>query len=238
MLLAFRLAERSDILLPVLVCQDAFVLSHTMVQTDVPEQEAVDAFLPPLELPHRIAGTPRTIGGMTFPHETERLRLYHQQAMDAVPAAYAECQDAFERCFGRRPEGMVVPYRMDDAETVLVSMGTTASTVRAAVDAARERGQRVGALRVRMFRPFPAARLAELLKGRRRVGVIDRDISPGLGGVLWGELRGVTGADTLVQGYMLGLGGGDVRPEHIGELLADLVARETAGTPRMMETGS
>lgn len=237
-LLSFRLAERADVLLPVLVCQDAFVLSHTMMKTDVPEQQAVDAFLPPLDLPHRVSDMPRTVGGMTFPHETERLRLYHQQAMDAVGAAYAECQDEFERCFGRRPADAVVPYRMADAEVVLVSMGTTASTVRTAVDTARERGLRVGALRVRMFRPFPADLLEALLAGRQRVGVIDRDLSPGLGGILWAELRGVTGDDTLVQGYMLGLGGGDVRPEHIEALLEDLLGRESAGAPQIMEAGA
>lgn len=237
-LLAFRLAEHADVLLPVLVCQDAFVLSHTMMNTDVPEQDAVDAFLPPLNLPHRVSDVPRTVGGMTFPHETERLRLHHQQAMDAVPAAYAECQREFERCFGRRPADAVVPYRMDDAEVVLVSMGTTASTVRTAVDAARQGGLRVGALRVRMFRPFPAESLRSLLAGRRRVGVIDRDLSPGLGGILWGELRGVAGRDTLVQGYMLGLGGGDVRPQHIAALLEDLLGREAEGAPQIMEAGA
>lgn len=237
-LLAFRLAERADVLLPVLVCQDAFVLSHTMMKTDVPGQDAVDAFLPPLDLPHRIADIPRTVGGMAFPHETERLRLHHQQAMDKVQAAYADCQVEFERCFGRRPADRVVPYRMEDAEVVLVSMGTTASTVRTAVDAARERGVKAGALRVRMFRPFPGDLLEAMLAGRRRVGVIDRDLSPGLGGVLWGELRGVTSGDTLVQGYMLGLGGGDVRPEHIATLLGDLLARESAGAPQIMEAGA
>ena len=237
-LLSFRLAERADVLLPVLVCQDAFVLSHTMMKTNVPEQAAVDAFLPALDLPHRVADIPRTVGGMTFPHETERLRLYHQQAMDAVGPAYAECQDEFERCFGRRPADPVVPYRMEDAEVALVAMGTTASTVRTAVDAARERGVKAGALRVRMFRPFPGDALRHLLAGCRRVGVIDRDLSPGLGGVLWGELRGAVAGTALVQGYMMGLGGGDVRPEHVEGVLKDLLARESAGAPEIVEAGA
>ena len=237
-LLSFRLAERADVLLPVLVCQDAFVLSHTMMKTNVPEQAAVDAFLPALNLPHRVSDIPRTVGGMTFPHETERLRLYHQQAMDAVGPAYAECQDEFERCFGRRPADPVVPYRMEDAEVALVAMGTTASTVRTAVDAARERGVKAGALRVRMFRPFPGDALRHLLAGCRRVGVIDRDLSPGLGGVLWGELRGAVAGTALVQGYMMGLGGGDVRPEHVEGVLKDLLARESAGAPEIVEAGT
>ncbi len=237
-LLSFRLAERADVLLPVLVCQDAFVLSHTMMKTDVPEQEAVDAFLPALNLPHRVSDIPRTVGGMTFPHETERLRLYHQQAMDAVGPAYAECQDEFERCFGRRPADPVVPYRMEDAEVALVAMGTTASTVRTAVDAARERGVKAGALRVRMFRPFPGDALQRLLAGCRRIGVVDRDLSPGLGGILWGELRGAVAGKALVQGYMMGLGGGDVRPEHVEDVLKDLLARESAGAPQIVEAGA
>ena len=236
-LLGFRLAEDKRVLLPMIVCQDAFVLSHTMMNTDVPEQEVVDRFLPDLDLPHRVSDVPRTVGGLDFPHETEAHRRFHQAAMDAVPAVYAECQDEFERCFGRRPADPVVPYKMDDAEVVLVSMGTTASTVRVAVDAARERGIKLGALRVRMYRPFPEEDLKKMLAGRRKVGVIDRDLCPGLGGILWGELRGVISDSTVVQGYMIGLGGGDIRPEHIDALIEDLLKRETAGKPEIVEVG-
>ena len=155
--------------------------------------------------------------------------------MDRVPEVYSECQDAFEKTFGRRPPDRVIPYRMDDAEVVLLSMGTTASTVREAVDRARERGVRVGALRVRMFRPFPEDLLSRYLEGRERVGVIDRDTCPGLGGILWAEVRGVARSAKVVQGYMPGLGGGDVRPEHIETILEDLLEREQSGAPQMME---
>ena len=234
-LLAYRLAEDHRVLLPVLVCQDAFVLSHTVTGTDVPEQDAVDRFLPTLDLPHRITDRPRTVGGLDFPHETEVHRRQLGEAMGRVPEVYEQVQDAFEQTFGRRPADRVVGYRMEDADLVLVSMGTTGATARVAVDQARARGVRAGALRVRMFRPFPEAALREALGGATRVAVVDRDVSPGLGGVLWGELRGVCRGETLVQGYMVGLGGGDIRPHHLGEVLDDLAARDRAEAPILKE---
>ena len=234
-LLAYRLAEDHRILLPVMVCQDAFVLSHTMMMTEIPDQEAVDRFLPPLDLPHRVTLVPRTIGGLDFPHETEVHRRQHADAMGRTEEVYAEVQDAFEQAFGRRPADPVVGYRMDDADVVLVSMGTTASTARAAVDLAREQGIRAGSLRIRMFRPLPATTIGAALQGKKRVGVIDRDISPGLGGVLWGEMRACADRDALVQNYMMGLGGGDIRPEHLADLFVELSTREAAEAPILKE---
>ncbi len=237
-LFAYRVAEDPRVLLPVLVCQDAFVLSHTMMQTSIPSQAEVDAFLPPLDLPHRVADRPVAVGSLDRPRETEVHRRQHAEAMARSFEVMAEVQDAFSRAFGRRPADPVVPYRTDDAEVVLVSMGTTAATVRAAVDEARARGVRAGAVRVRLFRPFPEAPLRDALAGVPLVGVIDRDISLGLGGVLWAEVRGAAAPGSIVQGYVAGLGGGDVRPGHVGDVLADLLGRDRAGAPVFVETGS
>jgi pyruvate/2-oxoacid:ferredoxin oxidoreductase alpha subunit len=236
-LLAYRLAEDERILLPVMVCQDAFVLSHTMMMTDIPEQDAVDAFLPPLRLPHVVTDKPRVVGGLDFPHQTEMHRKQHADAMARVPGVYANVQDEFERRFGRRPADAVVPYRMGDAEMVVVSMGTTASTVREAVDAARGQGVRVGALRLRMYRPLPEAALRAQLAGRRAVAVIDRDVCPGLGGIVWGDLRGLADPGAVVQNYLVGLGGGDIRPEHVNRIIEDLARRTEAGEPVFLEAG-
>jgi pyruvate/2-oxoacid:ferredoxin oxidoreductase alpha subunit len=209
-----------------------------MMQTDVPPQEAVDAFLPVLDLPHRVADEPVAVGSLDRPRETEVHRKQHAEAMARTWDVWGEVQDAFASAFGRRPADAVVPYRLDDADVVLVSMGTTASTVKTAVDEARERGIAAGALRVFGFRPFPEGLLRRHLEGRARVGVIDRDVSLGFGGVLWGEVRGVVGPGTLVQGYMAGLGGGDVRPEHVLDVLDDLLGRDAPGEPVFVETGS
>jgi pyruvate/2-oxoacid:ferredoxin oxidoreductase alpha subunit len=127
---------------------------------------------------------------------------------------------------------------MEDAEVALVAMATTASTVRTVVDAARARGVRVGAVRVRMFRPFPEEALRVALGGCRRIGVIDRDISLGFGGILWGEARGAAPAGAIVQNYVVGLGGGDVRPQHVDEILSDLCVRPCASEPHIMEVAT
>lgn len=235
LLLAFRLAEDRRVLLPVMVCQDAFVLSHTMMQTEVPTQAEVDRFLPPLDLPHRLRGEAVTLGGLDFPHETEAHRRQHEEAMRRVPAVYDECRAEFAAVFGRRPPDAVVPYRADDADTVLLSMGTTASTARRAVDLARARGQRVGALRLSRFRPFPVEELRAALAGKRRIGVLDRDISLGLGGVLGSEARVAAPPGALVQNWILGLGGGDIRPEHLLARIDELQAREREGEPEIVE---
>jgi pyruvate/2-oxoacid:ferredoxin oxidoreductase alpha subunit len=237
-LCAYRLAEDPRVLLPVMVCQEGFVLSHTVAQTDVPGQEAVDRFLPPLDLRTRLHGQARVMGGIDTPHVTEVHRAQHHRAMARAREVYGEVQEAFRAAFGRRPADPVVAYRVEDAETVVLSMGTIASTVDRVVDAARARGKRVGSLRVRMLRPFPEADLARHLRRAARVAVIDRDISLGLGGVLWAEARATAPREAVVQGYVVGLGGGDPRPAHVEELLSDLGRREEAGEPVFLEAGA
>jgi pyruvate/2-oxoacid:ferredoxin oxidoreductase alpha subunit len=110
--------------------------------------------------------------------------------------------------------------------------------VERAVDEARARGIRLGGLRVRTFRPFPAAGIARAFRGRPRIAVVDRNVSLGFGGVLWGESRGLADPGALVQGYMIGLGGGDVRPEHVLAIAEDAASRQGAGAPVLMEAGA
>lgn len=237
LLMAWRVAEDARVLLPAMVCQDAFVLSHTLMETQIASQEEVDAFLPPLDLPHRLTDAPRTVGGLDFPHETEIHRYQAHDAMTRVPAVWAEAQDAFAAAFGRRPPDPVVPYRLDDAEVALVCMGTTAATARVAVDRAREQGIRAGLLRVHMFRPLPEPELRRHLAGASRVAVVDRDLCPGLGGILWGEVRALAAPGALVQGYVSGLGGGDVCPEHLLAVLRDAATRTEVAPLLLQEVG-
>jgi pyruvate/2-oxoacid:ferredoxin oxidoreductase alpha subunit len=236
-LAAFRLAEDSRVLLPVMVCQEGFILSHTMMPISTAEQERVDQFLPPLDLPHRLNSSPRTLGSFDTPHMTEAHRMQHHDAMSAVWAVYEETQTAFEQIFGRRLPDPIVPYRADDAELLVVSMGTIAETVNSVVDRARSRGLRWGSVRVSMFRPFPAELLSRILSGAPRIAVIDRDISLGFGGVLWGEVRGLVQPGTIVQNYLAGIGGGDVRPEHVELMVTDILERKVAGEPVFIGVG-
>ena len=234
-LCAFRLAEDAQVMLPVMVNMEGFILSHTVAQIDVPEQEAVDRFLPLTSIPHRLADVPHTLGQMEQPHQTARHREQHFAAMQGAPAVYRHIQREFAEAFGRHLPDAVVPYRADDAETLIVSMGTIGLTAERVVDQLREQGQKVGSLRVRLFRPLPASEIRACFAGKRRIAVIDRDVSLGFGGVLWGEIAALAEPRTIVQGYLAGLGGGDVRPEHLLNMMADLLPRQVAGSPTMME---
>jgi len=233
-LMAFRVSEDSRILLPAMVAYDGFVISHTSTGVDLPTQEQVDAYLPPLRATHRLNHErPVMVGAMVSPEDTAAHRLEVQQAMERVPAVLEEAREEFVEVFGRKPDGALAPYRMDDAETVLLASNSIASTVKGVVDARRERGQKVGMVKMKLFRPFPRQAVNEVIGRARRVGVIDRDVSLGSGGIFWLELCGAFHgrSDVLLQGYLTGLGGGDVTPDVIEDIFDDLVARETPGEP-------
>ncbi len=236
-LAAFRIAEDSNVLLPVMVCQEGFILSHTMMPTEIAEQGQVDQFLPSLHLPHRLDLSPCTLGSFDTPRMTEVHRRQHHDAMASVWRVYEEAQVGFQQVFGRQLPDPVISYRTEDADLVVVSMGTIAETVNGVVDRARSRGIRLGSVRVVMFRPFPGDMLGRALSGASRIAVIDRNISLGFGGILWGEARGLVGPSAVVQNYVAGIGGGDVRPEHIEEMITDLNGRKVAGEPVFIGVG-
>jgi len=234
-LAGFRLAEDAEVMMPVMVCMDGFTLSHTIAQIEVPEQAEVDGFLPQTDIPHRLGTTPRTLGQIEVAHQIASHRRQHHDAMSTAFDVYARVQLDFAAGMGRTLADPVIAYQCDDAETVVISMGTIGATAEQVVDDLRREGQRIGSLRLRMLRPFPMEMLRKHLAPARRVVVIDRDISLGYGGVLWGEVSSVAGGDKLVQNYMAGMGGGDVRPHHIKGIIADICGREAAGRPVIME---
>jgi len=234
-LCAFKLAEDPRVLMPALCCMDGFILSHTMSQVDVPSQEQIDRFLPLADIPQRLDKVAHTLGQMEGPHASVVHRLQQHQAMRGAEQVYAEIQDSFSEIFGRRPADPLVTYQTEDAETLIVSMGTLGVTAERVVDQLRARGQAVGAVRVRMFRPMPDQGLRKIFAGKKRIAVLDRDISIGFGGVLWGEVRGFADPAAIVQNYMVGVAGGDVRPEHMLNLLADLEQRHESGAPQIVE---
>jgi len=234
-LMAFRLAEDRRILLPVLVCMDAFIVSHTQAETDLPEQELVDRYLPELALPHRMRhDRPRTLGGLIWPDVTTSQRFDVDEAMRRVPAVWEECREAFREVFGRDPGGAMDSYRTEDADTVLIASATIATTVRDVVDRRRAQGERVGLVKMRMYRPFPESDLRRACGPASRVGVLDRDYAAGMGGIWWQDVRAAFQGhrdDLVVQDYLLGIGGGDVTPESVEHVLGDLARRERAGAP-------
>jgi pyruvate/2-oxoacid:ferredoxin oxidoreductase alpha subunit len=233
-LLAFRLAEDPRVLLPVMVCMDAFIVSHTSMEVELATQDQVDAFLPECVVPHRLDPEhPVTVGGMILPQDTLSQRLDLHEAMARVPAVLQEHRTAFREVFGRDVCGALDAYRIDDADRVFIASGSVATTLRDVVDEWRAKGEKVGMIRVKMFRPFPAAQLAECCGNIPRIGVLDRNYSAATGGIFWHEVRACLQGhgDHLVQGYLAGVGGGDVVPALVDEIVADLSEREAAGAP-------
>ena len=237
-LLAFRLAEDRRILLPVLVCMDAFIVSHTQSETALPDQPDVDRYLPDLDLPHRIRyDEARTLGSLAWPDEGLSGRLEVDEAMKRVPAVYNECHSAFEETFGRDPGAAVQTHATDDAESILIASGTMATTAREVVKKRRAAGEKIGFIKLKMYRPFPAEELRRACKTATRVAVLDRNYAAGAGGIFWQDtcvaFQGRR-EDLVIQNYLTGLCGGDVTPNLIDEIIADLGSRSAAGEPVWM----
>ncbi len=234
-ILAFRLAEDHRVLLPVMVCMDAFIVSHTQAETDLPDQGDVDRYLPDLDLPHQLSrDDPRTLGGLIWPDVTTSLRLETHEAMRRVGKVYEECREAFVDVFGRDPGGAVEVSDVEDADEILVASATVATTAHEVVRRRRAAGEKVGLVKMRMFRPFPEEELREACRSASRIGVLDRDYAAGMGGVWWQDTRAAFQGhrdDLIVQDYLVGIGGGDVTPEIIDGVLDDLRSRSHAGPP-------
>lgn len=213
---AFRIAEQT--LVPCMLVLDAFILSHTTEGVDVPEQDKVDAFLPPFQ-PRALLDpdNPAAFGSITGPEDYFILKQMRHDAMQSVLTVAEQTENEFEKLFGRR-HGLIASYRCEDAELVLVTSGTTSSTARLAVNALRKQGVAAGMINVRLFRPFPGELLKNAIGGAAKVAVIDRNLCVGLGGIFAQELRAALyGTDTQprIYGFVTGLGGGDITPEAI-----------------------
>jgi pyruvate/2-oxoacid:ferredoxin oxidoreductase alpha subunit len=237
-LLAFRLAEDNRILLPVLTCMDAFIVSHTQTETTMPAQDDVDRYLPDLDLPHRMHhDEARTMGGLAWPHEGLSMRLEIDEAMKRVPDVYQECRQSFKDVFGRDPGDVIQTYETEDAEHILVATGTMATTARDVVRKRRAAGEKIGLVKLKMFRPFPEVALRQACQSAQRVAVLDRNYAAGLGGLFWQDTRATFQGhrnDLLIQNYLTGLCGEDVTPTVIDQILSDLAARDSAGDPVWM----
>lgn len=239
-LLAFRLAEDHRILLPTLVCMDGFIVSHTLAETMLPEQPLVDQYLPVLDLPHCIhRDGARTLGGLVWPEESMALRVEIDQAMTRVPAVYQECREAYMEQLGRDPGEGLQCFCTQDAQTILLASGTIATTAREVVRQRRAQGEKLGLIKIKMFRPFPETQLREACRSASKLGVLDRNYAAGMGGVFWQDTRAAfqdCRQDLLIQDYLTGVCGGDVTPALIEQVLADLAERKQATRPLWMGT--
>ncbi|HYL87649.1 MAG TPA: transketolase C-terminal domain-containing protein [Burkholderiales bacterium] len=216
---SFRIAE--SVQLPVMLNLDAFYVSHALEPVIIPAQELVDEYLPTYAPQHRLDPQhPESWGNVVDQATYSRHRREMGEAMERVPAMAALADYEWSRRTGRN-WGLVERYRCDEAEIVLVTMGSMAGTAREAIDELRDAGIAAGLVKVRLFRPLPAEDLRATLAGVRDVVVLDRNYSPGCGGVLHQELRaalyGISGAPRL-HGFLAGVGGVNVPVAKIAEL--------------------
>ncbi len=216
---AFRIAE--SLSLPVMVCMDGFILTHATERLDIPEQAEVDAFLPPFQ-PRQVLDPddPITIGAMVGPEAFMEVRYLaharHLQAIERIGAVATEFATRFGRCSG----GLVTTDGVEDADTIVISLGSVLGTIRDAVDDLRRRGAHIGVVGISCFRPFPFEAVRAAAAGAARVVVIEKSLAPGAGGVVaadvWSALSHLQGRRFSV---VAGLGGRPITQRSISALL-------------------
>jgi pyruvate ferredoxin oxidoreductase alpha subunit len=222
MVMAPRLAEHPDVLLPVLVCLDGFTITHGAEPVSLLPDEAVRAFAGEYAIPHAILDVlaPTTHGPFAMPDYYYELRRQQAAALTSALDVFAVLVDEFERLSGRR-YGAVEPYRLDGAERAIVAMGSTAGTVKDVVDELRDEGEPVGLLRLTSFRPLPREAIADALADVGRVIVLDRADSPGGIPPLAAEVAAATyGGGAELEHHVYGLGGRDLHPDDVRAIFA------------------
>ena len=215
---AYRIAE--SVKLPVMVVLDAYVLSHTSEAVEIPTMEEVDQFLPPY-CPEYLIDTqePKTFSAIATPESFMEFRYKIQMAMEQVPEIARKVDDEFRSLFGRG-YGSIERYGKEEAEILLMTSGTVTSTSRTVIQKLIENGYSVAGIKIKRFRPFPFEEIYEEMKGAKKLVVIDRNLSAGVGGIFAQEVRASLYSREerpQVFGFISGLGGRDITPELIEE---------------------
>lgn len=226
---AFRIGENPEIMLPVLVCMDGYILTHGFELVEVPEEREVERFLPPYIPPYRLnPENPLTMGPLAGPEYYMETRYSIQRTMEEVLELIPRIKEEFRKIFGRDSGGLLEPYRLEGAEKVLVGKGSMMGTVKEVVDELRAKGEKVGALKVITYRPFPEREMYEFLREIPRIGVLEKALSLGAYGPLHTDLKAVFQGKRekpQISGFVVGLGGRDVTKKSIQEAF-DLLSGE------------
>jgi len=239
---AYKIAE--TVYIPVMVCFDGYVLSHTEMPVDVPSQEQVDKFLPPYK-PHTTLdpanpknynlvtlADPRVNAEGILCHGYMELRYLLQEALQNSTETIGKIGREFGKLFGRDYGGMFWENDLDDADIVIVAMGSLAMEATVAADMLREEGQKVGVLGLKVFRPFPKAALAKALEKARLVAVFDKNISYGSEGATCSEIKSALyGSQTkaAIRNFIVGLGGRDVKAREMADAVRKAITSMKSG---------
>jgi pyruvate/2-oxoacid:ferredoxin oxidoreductase alpha subunit len=213
-----------------MVALDAFILSHTFEPLLVHDQDRVDAYLPPYKPLYSLdPADPRAWGGLVAREHYYEIRYKIYKNMERALDLLREAGQEFGEVIGPKPYAVTESFMMDDADHVIVSMGSMTSNARLAVKLLRDRGEKVGLLKMVAFRPFPFKEVREALSGRKKVAVLDRNMSPGHSGVFSEEIRSALYHEDKrpdIYGYIIGIGGRDVRVNDIIAVYEDMAKRE------------
>lgn len=220
---AFKIAE--ELSLPVMVCMDGFILTHAYERVDMPDQAQVDKFLPPYE-PRQVLdpNEPVTIGAMVGPEAFTEVRyLAHakqMQALDLIPQIAAE----FKAQFGRDSGGLIKTYKTEDAETIVIALGSVLGTIKDTVDDLRDEGIKIGVLGITSYRPFPISAIRDATANAKRIVVIEKCFAVGIGGIVSRDVRSaVRNRPQPVLTVVAGLGGRAITKESVHKLLTDAI---------------
>lgn len=237
-IMGYKIAEHPDVLTPIMICLDGFFLSHSMQKILIPDQSRVDDFLGEYTRKNAYLdpADPMNINDLVTPDEFTEMKFQQKVGFDNAGPVMDQVFAEFEQRFNRR-HSAVEGYLLDDAEAVVVSMGSMAGTVKHVVNLLRSEGKRVGALKVVSFRPFRNELVKEMLKGFKRIAVIDRSAGLGSQGApLWLEVCSAidrTDPDLLVKNYIAGLGGRDVSIDTVKRVFADIMDENTDPGPQV-----
>lgn len=212
---AYKIAEDKDVLLPVMVCMDGYILSHVYEPVVLLEQDMVDEYLPKYT-PEFVLDpkNPMTFGAFAAPSTYTEFRYLQERAMGAALKKIEDAANKFNEIFGRYYGGLIDEYETEDAEIIIMAMGSLLGTIKDVIDARRSKGEKIGLLKIRSFRPFPVEAIRKALKNAKVIVTLDKNISIGLNeGALCTETKAClhnTNIDTPVIGYTIGLGGRDI----------------------------
>ncbi len=225
MVMAPVIAEHMDVRLPLMVCLDGFIISHSIETMELEEDQAVRNFIGPYKGVHPLLDTdhPVTWGALDLHDYYIEHKRGQYAAIETAQSVIEDVSERFYRTFGRKYD-LFESYRLEDAERVIVAINSVAGEIKEVVDSLREAGERVGLLKIRVFRPFPYAQIARALRGAKVVIVLDRSTSMGAYGPLFGEIRTAlydVEPRPLVYNRTFGLGGRELFPDDIRELFAE-----------------
>lgn len=219
---AYKLCEDERVFLPAMVCLEGFILSHTYMPVKIPDQEEIDAFLPPYKSEWTLdINNPVSYANLVSPEWFMEFRYMIQEAMENAKQLIPKIDSEYEKRFGIAHGGLIEKYKCEDTDVMLLTMGTMGSDAKIAVDNLRKEGLKVGLARIRTFRPFPAEEIGKFAEQAQMLTTIDRHISFGMEGFLATEVKASLfnkKDKSLVAGFIAGLGGRDVTSETIEKI--------------------